>query len=230
MALQEVQQTANPVRLFVLALGIRESLENALRLDPENLEVRLDLVRFHAMTPRIAGGSDEEARVQAAEIARRDAPRGAFARGYLAYRSKEYGTARRELREAVRTATAPSTKALAMKWLVWLSQETQQYDEAFTLLDALRAADPSALYEIGRTAAFCTCRLDTGRAALEQYLTSNRGAGMPTTAEARYQLALLHERRGDLAAARREAARAWQLDRSVTGLRQLRARLRASGR
>jgi len=167
----EAQQTTNPIRLLMLGLDVKESLEQALALDPENVQIRLDLVRFHVTAPRIVGGSEDEARLQAAEIARRDASLGAFARGYIAYRAKkEYGAARRELRDAVRTARDAATKALAMQWLGWLSQETQQYDEAFAMFEELRASDVSALYEIGRTSAFCACREERGRAALEEYL------------------------------------------------------------
>src|SRR5436190_19839405 len=89
----EAQQTANPVRLFMLGLDIKEALDNALALDPENVPVRLDLVRFHVAATRIAGGSNDEARKQAAEIAKRDAALGAFAGGYVADRGEVDGAA-----------------------------------------------------------------------------------------------------------------------------------------
>lgn len=178
------QQTTNPIRLLMLGFDIKESLDKALRLDPGNVQVRLDLVRFHVTSPRIVGGDEDEARAQAAEIAKHDAPLGAFARGYIAYKAKkEYGPARRELREAVRTAKEPSTKALAMQWLGWLSQETQQWDEAFAMFEELRDS-----YEIGRTAAFCTCQVERGRAALQEYL---RGKTLAHAAEAKRLLAKL---------------------------------------
>jgi tetratricopeptide (TPR) repeat protein len=226
----EAGATTNPIRLLVLSFQIREALEAALARDPDNLEVRLDLVRFHTMTPAIAGGDSDDAELQIAEIASRDAALGAFARGYAAYREKQYGPARRELREARRLAKAPATKLLATKWLGWLSQETQQWEEAFAMFDELRASDPAGLYEIGRTAAFCACELERGRAALEKYLTLPPGRELPSGAMARYQLALVHEKRGDAGAARREANAAWRLDRKVTGLKELRGRLNLSGR
>lgn len=173
-ALAEAEQTTNPIRLLLLGIEIRESLEKALALDPEDVQVRLDLVRFHAVAPRIIGGSLDEANAQALQIAKRNAPLGAFARGYISYRTKNYGPARHELREAVRSAADPATKALAMKWLGWLSQETQQYDEAFALFEQLRTTDREALYEIGRTSAFCGCEKERGRAALEEYLALPR--------------------------------------------------------
>jgi len=169
----EAQQTTNPIRLFMLALDIRKALDTSLERDPDDVEVRLDLVRFHMMTPRIAGGDADVARAQVAEIAKRDEALGHFARGYIAYRDKELGLGRLELKEAMRTARTPATRALAARWLGWLSQESQQYDTAFRLFEELRATDPSATLEIARTASFCRCELERGRAALREYLQKN---------------------------------------------------------
>ena len=142
----------------------------ALSEKPDDVEVRLDLVRFYMVTPRIAGGSLDEARAQAAEIARLHAPLGHFARGYIHYRQKEFGIARIELREAMKTARTPEHRALAVKWLGWLSQESQQWNDAFAFFEELKASDPSALYEIARTSSFCSCERERGKAALAEYL------------------------------------------------------------
>lgn len=219
----EAKQTSNPVRLIALAMEIREDLDKALALAPEDVEVRLDLVRFHVMTPRILGGSLDDAREQAAEIARRDAPLGAFAAGYIAYREKEYGPARHAFQEAVRTAKRPATKQLALTWLGWLSQETQQWAEAFEAFSQVEGSGP---YEIGRTAVFCNCELARGEKALKEYIAGKRTAEMPSLAHARFQLGLLYERRGDRAAARRELELAWRLDRTITGLKEARKRVK----
>jgi TolA-binding protein len=163
----QVEQSANPVQLLVLAMDIREALGKALAANPDDVDVRIDLVRFHTSTPRIAGGDPAEARAQAAEIAKRDPAAGHFASGYIAYRDKNYGSARQELKLAVDGAANPTRKALAMRWLGWLSQETQQWQTAFAMFEAL--GDD---YEIGRTAAFCRCELARGRAALEKYIAT----------------------------------------------------------
>jgi tetratricopeptide (TPR) repeat protein len=171
----QAQKTSNPIRLLLLALDIHKALDAALRRDPNDVQVRLDLVRFHTMTPRIAGGDMDEARAQAGEIERRDAALGHFARGYIAYREKELGTAHRELREAVHTAQDAQTKSLALRWLGWLSQESQQWDDAFAAFEEL-----GDLYEIGRTSVFCSCRVEQGKAALREQLRKH-----PKDAEAK---------------------------------------------
>lgn len=164
----EAQQTTNPVRLLLLALDIRRSLEAALASSPEDVEVHLDLVRFHAVAPRIAGGDRRAARAHAARIAMRDPALGRFASGYLAYREKHYGRARIDLRAVIDRTANPTHKSLAMRWLGWLSQETRQWSTAFELFEAL-----GDRYEIGRTSAFCRCELEKGRAALEAHLATD---------------------------------------------------------
>lgn len=213
--MEEAKQTTNPVRLLFLAIHIKDSLDLALERDPENLEIRLDLVRFYTVTPSMFGGGVDDARAQAAEIARRDAALGHFAFGYIAYREKEYGTARRELREAVKIAKEPATRTLALQWLGWLSQESQQYDDAFAAFEELRSS-----YEIGRTAVFCSCRLERGKAALQEHVRAN-----PRDAAGHLQLALVHEKLGEKAAARREVEVAWKLDRKLAGVKEARTRL-----
>lgn len=172
----EAKQTANAVRLAFLGWNIGTELEEAIRLDPSLNDVRLRLVEYYTMTPRVVGGSAAKAKQQARELAKRDAALGAWANGYIAYRAKQYGPARKSLQRAAAEARDAKTKLLALTWLGWLSQETQQYDTAFETWRAILDGDPSqtfALYEIGRTAQFCHCRRDEGEAALKRYLELN---------------------------------------------------------
>jgi len=62
----------------------REEYERAIALDPRSVEARWSLLGFLAIAPRLAGGSLERAREQAAEIARLDPLEGRIARGTLA--------------------------------------------------------------------------------------------------------------------------------------------------
>lgn len=221
----EAKQTTNPIRLVDLAWKISDALQEAKKLEPENLDVRLDLVRFYTMTPRVFGGGADKAREEAAEIAKRDVALGHFSSGYIAYRDKDFGLARNELREAVKLAKTSATKALALQWLGWLSQESQQYEDAFAAFEELRALDASALYEIGRTAVYCNCELARGEASLKSYIAAKRTAEMPSLAEAHYVLGLLYEKRGEREAARREVEVAWRLDRTIAGVKEARERL-----
>jgi len=189
--MEEAKQTSNAVRLLYLGWMIGEELENAVRLDPAMVDARLDLVRFYVMAPRTVGGGVPKARRQAREIARRSPALGAFAWDYIEYRQKEYGPARKKLQEAVRLAKDPATRILALTWLGYLSQETQQYADAFASFRAILAIDPThreALYEIGRTAVFSGLEREAGEAALREYLEKAPSGDMPSAENARKQL------------------------------------------
>ena len=193
----EAKGTANAVRLIVLAWKIGDELEETVRLSPDHLEARLDLVRYYVVAPRLVGDSLDKARAHAAEIMSRDPALGHFTTGFIAYHQKQYGPARREFRQALRDARKASTKILALTWLGWLSQETQQYDEAFWAFEKVLSIDPlqlAASYEIGRTAVFCQCRVERGEEALTRYLTTTPTGDMPALDEARKLLSQLQAR------------------------------------
>jgi tetratricopeptide (TPR) repeat protein len=184
----EAKQSSNAVRLAFLGWNIGTELEEAIRLDPNLLDARVRLVQYYTMTPRIVGGSSTKARQQARELAKRDAALGAWADGYLAYRAKQFGPARVKLQKAVATARDAKTKMLALTWLGWLSQESQQYDTAFATFDNMLTIDPAAtqaLYEIGRTSQFCHCQIERGEEALRRYIALKPRAEQPTIEDAK---------------------------------------------
>lgn len=225
----EVATSSNAPRIAYLGWLIHDELEKAVQLDPGLIEARLDLVRYYVRAPRVLGGNLRKARLEAAEISRRDAARGAFASGYIEYREKKYGPARRHLQQAARATRDISHRVEALTWLGWLSQETQQYDDAFAAFEQILDADAShasALYEIGRTALFAGRELDRGEAALRKYLRSKPAANQPTRAAAHEQLALLLEKKQEFAAAVREAQIALVMDEERAAARSLLDRLR----
>jgi hypothetical protein len=72
-----------------LASSARQAWEKAVVLDPANLDARADLVQFHLFAPGFMGGSADEARRQADEIAKRDPVQGAVARASIAQHDKD---------------------------------------------------------------------------------------------------------------------------------------------
>lgn len=73
----------------MMAPKLRDAFLRAVELDPDQHEARVSLVEFYLQAPAIAGGSLAAARVQAAELARRDPPRGHYARGRIAAYEKK---------------------------------------------------------------------------------------------------------------------------------------------
>ena len=61
---------------FFLARKVRTCLEKAVELNPELVEARVDLLSFYLQAPSLVGGGVEKAKLQAAEIAKRDPAQG----------------------------------------------------------------------------------------------------------------------------------------------------------
>lgn len=89
-----------------LAKKCKAAWDRAVVLDPNNLDVREDLIQYYLRAPGFMGGSLEKAREQAAEIRKRDALRGSLAAITIHLHRKENAAVERELAEAIRKATA----------------------------------------------------------------------------------------------------------------------------
>lgn len=71
----------------------RIAYEQAVSLDPENIEARYSLFTYCRQAPSIAGGGLDKARVQALEIQKRDAVQGTLALAELSVAEKKYDDA-----------------------------------------------------------------------------------------------------------------------------------------
>ena len=205
-------QNAGAFKAMGFAKRCHESYEKAVALDPNLIDARDDLMQFYLQAPGIVGGSVEDAKVQAAEIGKRDASRGAMAQASIAVHEKDPASAIKVLTAAI--AKAPADPKLQMSLgNVYTSQE--RWDDAFRTYEGIVAADPNhwnALYQIGRTAALSGKRLDQGTAALERYLAGTPGADAPPMANAHYRLGMIYQLQGNKAAARAEYQTALKLD------------------
>ena len=101
----------------------RVAYEQAVSLDPENIEARYSLFTYCRQAPAIAGGGLDKARVQALEIQKRDVVQGSLALAELSVAEKKYDDAfviledlRRSHPEAL-TATYQIGRTAAMSGL-----------------------------------------------------------------------------------------------------------------
>lgn len=196
----------------MMAPKLRGAFERAVELDPQQHEARVALVEFYLQAPAIAGGSVEAARAQSAELARRDPPRGHYARGRIAQHEKKPGDAATAYAAAY--AARPENRNYRMAAGVAF-QEAGQWDRAFEWFEAWVGEDPAAggaWYQIGRASALSGQRLEQGIAALTKYLTLPRAPDQPEAKHALYRLGQVQARAGDPAAARASWQRALKLD------------------
>jgi len=195
-----------------LARKAKDALETALALDPENLDVRDDLVRYYAGAPGFVGGSKEKAGEMVLELKRRNAYRGSFAAANLCVVAKDVACAERELTGMV--TTYPDSAAVYAS-LAGLYSNQKNFDKAFAVLDKRLRAKPNeqtTLYQVGRTASLSGQNLDLGEKALKTYLANPAPERGPAPAHVRYRLGTIYEKKGAKDLAREEYRTALQLN------------------
>lgn len=115
------------------------------------------------------------------------------------------------------------------KALVFVREK--KFDEAFAVYEPLLKANPDdyfARYQFGRIAAESGTRLDEGIGALQHCLTLTPPEGAPGHGPAHWRIGNIHERKGDLAAARRAYESAVQLEPAFAPAQEALKRLPSS--
>jgi len=205
-------QHASRFKLPFLASKARNAWETALALDPENLDVRDDLVSYYTQAPGVLGGSKDKAREMASEIKKRNAFRGSMAAANLCAGLKDTTCVERELRQMV--TSYPDSPTVHASLAVFYANQ-KQFDKAFTVLDQRLRAKPNellTLYQVGRTAAISGQHLDRGEQALKTYLASPIPERGPAPAGVHYRLGMIYEKKGAKDLAREEYRTTLQLN------------------
>jgi tetratricopeptide (TPR) repeat protein len=212
-AVRDETQRASKLKMPFMARRMRKEWERAVELDPNQVDARFGLVQFYAMAPGVMGGSRDSAREQADEIAKRDAMRGAMARGAIAEAEKNAGAEIAAYQQAI--AAAPDSTAGYFALGMTYAREGK-VTEAFATLDQYAKRHPDdrwGLYQAGRFAGITGQQLDRGEGALKQFLaTPPADAHAPNLAGAHYWLGQIAEKRGARDAAREQYKTALQIN------------------
>lgn len=195
-----------------LAGRTRGHFERAVALAPDAIEYRESLLEYYAQAPGAFGGSLDQARAQAAEIAKRDKARGLLASGRVAQISGDTQAALSKYRAAV--AERPADATIVLRLVIQL-QELKHWPEAFQRLESLLAVDESAgaaWYQLGRTAVLSNSRHADGERAFRRFISMPRDLDGPPLEAAHWRLGMLYEQMGRKADAKKEYQRALQLN------------------
>jgi tetratricopeptide (TPR) repeat protein len=212
-AVSDAGQRSGTLRMAFMARRVRKEWERAVELDPNRVDARGGLAPFYAMAPGFWGGSMDKARAQAAEIAKRDATRGAMSHGLVARYEKNPRAEQAAYEQAIAFApdSLPPYVGLADALV-----RSRNVAEAFATLDDYakrRPDDHWALYQAGRIAGTSGLQLDRGERSLRQFLAAPPAdAYAPTMAGAHYWLGQIAEKRGSKDVAREEYQAALKID------------------
>lgn len=97
----EKAEHASMFSALSLARKTRKEFEEAVQLDGNNFSARQALIEYDCSAPGIAGGGEDKARPQIAELALLDAAEGHYAAGNCRSRKKDFATADVEFAKAL---------------------------------------------------------------------------------------------------------------------------------
>jgi Tfp pilus assembly protein PilF len=192
---------------FVLAAAlagkVRGEFERAVRLNPKDVDARLDLAEFYLAAPGIVGGGEQKAREQAQSIAAVNPARAHWVYARIAEQKKDAVTAEREYHQYIDLSKGDAEAWLNLALFLRRQKRFDEMEQAIVnlsqspmpKLDVLVEA-AEMLFRAGRRYPFAT-------AMLHRYLASGPVEAAPAF-KARYLLGLLLEKQGDKAGAAQE--------------------------
>jgi tetratricopeptide (TPR) repeat protein len=111
-ALGEKASRASFLNAYSLAKRVRAEFEEAARLNPHNAEALASLGEFYEQAPGVVGGGIDKSEAVAAQLDKFDPVRAFELRSKIAEQRKDYGTAERELKQAITASSHP-----ALQWM-----------------------------------------------------------------------------------------------------------------
>jgi tetratricopeptide (TPR) repeat protein len=213
-ALGEKASRASFLSAYSLAKRTRAEFEEAARLNPRNAEALASLGEFYEQAPGVVGGGIDKSETVAAQLERFDPVRAHELRSSIAERRKDYGTAERELKQALAGAAHP-----AFQWMT-LASLYRRRDRFAEMESAVRSGESAAQRDklagvalFNGASVLIETKRDPARAAkmLEEYLAGSAKTEEGPAFVAHTWLARLKQQFGDSAAATRERATALDL-------------------
>jgi tetratricopeptide (TPR) repeat protein len=172
--------------------------EKAVELDPENVQMRLELCLYYLLAPGIAGGSRDRAREEAERIEEQSPLFGAYAWASVYEREKELDEAEDKLVQAVALDT---TSTLQAKYaLGYFYHRNGRLSDARGVFEEILVENPddmNATYHIATTYILEEEELDMAEELLIEYLERDPEADQPTHAMAHWRLGMVYELKGE---------------------------------
>jgi tetratricopeptide (TPR) repeat protein len=197
---------------FTLARRVKREFEEAVRLDPKNIQARRDLAEFEVDAPWIVGGSRDAALEQVNAIAAIDPAEGHLARATVYLAEKKSDLAEAEFKQvlAVRPAQIDAYTEVADFYV----HEGRAADLRATVDAAARvkASDPRLAYYRGVAVVLSGSNLAEGEQDLKSYLANPSWSDWPSQAAAREWLGRLYEGEGKKADAAEQYRAALHVD------------------
>ena len=201
--------------------------EKAVELNPDNVQLRLELCLYYLLAPGIAGGSGDKARREAETIEGQSPLFGDYAWASVYEKEKDLDRAEERLLHAVQIDTTSSHQADYS--LGYFYHRNRQFSDARRVFEEILAENPddvNAMYHVGTTYVLEEIELDKAEGLFKRYLASDIRPDQPTRAMAHWRLGMVYDLRGETDLAAVHLGKAVELDPDN---REFRATLDALG-
>jgi tetratricopeptide (TPR) repeat protein len=200
-------------RSFSYARKVKKEFEEAVRLNPSNVEARRDLEQYLMEAPWVVGGNKDEARNQVTAIEGLDPIAGHLARADFDLESKKPELAEKEYREVL--AAKPKRIEPYLDVMTFFIRQNKPADLEAAIQAAAQVApnDPRLAYYRGVLGVLSGKDIPRAEEYLKSYLASSPDrSDWPSHAAAREWLGRLYEAQGKRAEAAEQYRAALQLD------------------
>ncbi len=205
-------QRAGLLKKASAAKNVKKHFEQAVGLNPDNLDARMGLLQFYQMAPGIMGGSKEKAKEQAEAIKQRDPYKGYLAFGVIYMVNEEFDMAEQQFQAAI---AANPDNIQPYYSLGYLYARQKQFDKATELFENLLKSHPeevSSYFHLGRIAVMSEKNLDKGEQNLKKYLQIEPSDERPSFAFAYLLLGHIYKMQEKKELAKSEYEKALELD------------------
>jgi cytochrome c-type biogenesis protein CcmH/NrfG len=200
-------------RSFSDARKVKKEFEEAVRLDPSNVQARRDLEQYLMEAPWVVGGNKDEARNQVTAIEGIDPVQGHLARADFDLDSKKTELAEKEYGEVL--AAKPKQIDAYLEVITFFIHQNKPVDlqAAIQATEQVAPNDPRLNYARGVLGVLSGKDLSRAEESLKSYLASTPDrSDWPSHASAREWLGRLYEAQGKRAEAAEQYRAALQLD------------------
>jgi tetratricopeptide (TPR) repeat protein len=198
---------------FISALGFakktRREFQMAVELDGNNFAVRQSLIEYDCTAPAMAGGGEDKAQPEIAEITKLDAAEGQYAEGNCRRQKKDFAAADAQFRKALAGGLKSPERVFDIGDYGTRHEEDALLVSVANLGAKIAPGDPRIGFYRG-VAGILEKQDDAGtEKLLRDYLSSAPvRSGYPRPAAAHYWLGRFYENAGNALGAREEYAKA----------------------
>jgi tetratricopeptide (TPR) repeat protein len=218
---------------WMTALGwakkTRKEFLAAVHLDGKNFAARQALVEYDCSAPGIAGGGEDKAAVEIAEIAALDPAEGHYAAGNCRRQKKDFAAADAEFDKALQAQPRSSDLIYDIGDYALKRDQTDRMIEVADTGERVSAKDPRGKFYRAAALVLSNERPDEAERLLREYLKrAPTRTAYPQPAVARYWLGRLLQQQGKASEAAKEYEAALKLDPKNKAAQEALKRVRKS--